>query len=372
MVLFLVGKEHRKSIERILIKIGTNILIDDRFNLREDNLKRIVSQVSTLVSRGIKVILVSSGAIGLGVSRLGLGAVPKDDSLRRLCAGVGQAGLTQRYDIEFSRYDLKTCQLLLTVNELDNRAQFLKTRSMINTAIDKGVVIIINENDTVTHEHNSFGNNDTLAMHVASKVDASLAVFLTNVNGVYTKDPEMGGELIDVVDNGLDLNISRSKSRLGSGGMYEKVSSARNCSRLGIPVIVANGNSDGIIDQIISGRFTGTMFKEESRQNSKKRWIYVTKSKGNVDVDEGAFIALNTKNSLLAAGISLVEGDFKRKDVITISYNDNVIAKAIAELASEEVVDVMGKSSKVIKGMEGYEDYRQVCARENMVFTISK
>lgn len=364
-----MGKKHRPQIRKVVIKIGTNLLIGSDFKVRHENFERITKQIAKLVSENIKVIIVSSGAVGAGIDVLGLNSVPRYSPLKRLCAGIGQAEIIGQYRKCFSEHCLNISQILITKNEINERKKFLDIKDMLLVALGRKIVPVINENDIVTSDEDSFGNNDNLAMHIASKIDADLVIFLTNVDGVYTKDPKKDdSKLIDEIHHSEEIDVGKSKSSLGAGGIHEKIRSARKCGMMGIPVVIGNGNKEGIISNIIKGNTLGTKINADEKKNSKKRWIFNAEARGKLVIDEGAFIALNKKNSLLAAGIESAQGHFEKKSIVEIIYKGKKIAKAIVEFSSDDIGRIMGKKSKYIKKIEGFKEYRQVCARESIVF----
>ena len=356
-----------RSGKKIVVKIGTNLLFD-KGKVRQENFENIVKSV--IKSRDDKIIIVSSGAVALGRESLKVRCKHEDDIIRNICASVGQTELMRHFISHFSYHNAKAGQILLTQNELSNRETYLRVKEVLEGMIKNKVVPIINENDAVKSQNNKFRDNDHLAIKVASKIEADLLIILTNVSGVYDSDPRESNDAKLMTEFAKeDLTRIRIGKRNGVnslGGMKSKVESALLCSQLGIPTIIANGNEPDIISKIIEGFGTGTFFKTEDRLNSKKRWVMLTKERGAIDIDKGAFDALKANKSLLAVGITSVEGEFSVNDVISIKHEGKTVAKAIVECNSEVLSFIKSKRTEEIKTV--IKDYLCVAKHENIAF----
>jgi len=320
------------------------------------------------------VIIVSSGAVGSGVEELGLKTTPRDVPTRQGAAAVGQSILIETWRGALKEYGLKVAQILLTYENFSNRRTYLNLRNSMEILTKQGVIPIINENDPISvHEiEETFGDNDKLSALVASKVDAGLLILLTDVNGLYDKNPRhKDARLITEVEKitslieqvGGDPGSWRSK-----GGMKTKIEAARIAMKSGCNMIIANAREKGILDRIIEGERLGTLFKApKSRFTNKERWIRFSGSHGVVKVDKGANDALLHCGSLLPSGILGVEGEFDAGVIVSVTYNDKEIAKGIVEYSSEELDKIKGKHTDQIEKVLGYRNHESAIIRENMV-----
>jgi glutamate 5-kinase len=320
---------------RLVVKLGTNVIMRNDGLPALGRLYGILESVATLGRAGRQVILVSSGAIGLGAQQLGLDHKPELLAEKQACAAVGQGRLMALYQEGFARLGVVAAQVLLTEYDFSNRQRFLNLRATLDHLLELGVVPIINENDTVsTAELESsegfrttpvFGDNDKLSALVASGVAADTLLILSDVDGLYTgnphKDPE--AKLIPLVRE-LTPEIegcADGQSARGRGGMASKLAAVRVATMAGTRVLIASGATPGILDQILAGEGVGTLFEPGLRLKSKKRWIaHASQVTGRIRVNEGArSVLLAGKASLLSAGVVGLEGDFVRDDVVAIA-----------------------------------------------------
>jgi len=356
-------KSSRKK--RIVIKIGTNLILDK--GIRHDNIKQLTDSIASI--KNYEVILVSSGAVGLGRSSLNAKLKHEDDIMRNVCASVGQIQLIELFKSAFSSYNINTGQILLTQNEIANRESFLRIKELLSEMVKNNIIPIINENDSIHGPHNKFRDNDDLAIKIASKIEADLLIILTNVDGVYKKDPKAysDAELIENlgIEDIKDIQMGRKTNGFSTGGMESKLKTALLSSELGIKTVIANGNEDNVIKKIIDGVKLGTSISAQEKMESKKRWILLTKKKGSITIDEGAFKALKNNKSLLAIGIISAEGSFMANDVIAVKFKDKIIGKTITECASDLLQFIIGKNTEEVKKV--LKDYKGVAKQENIV-----
>jgi len=329
------GRESLAQARRVVVKMGTNVIIGNEGLPALSRLYAIMESVATLRREGKEVILVSSGAIGLGSQALNLEGKPRTLELKQACAAVGQGRLMSLYQEGFGRLGLVAAQVLLTEDDFGHRQRFLNLRNTLEKLLELGIVPIINENDTVsTAELESvgtdwkrpiFGDNDKLSALVASGMDADLLMILSDVDGLYTgnpsKDPE--AKLIPLVE-ALTPEIegcADGQSSRGRGGMASKLAAVRVATQAGSRVIIASGAAHGILGRILAGDEVGTLFLAETRIKGKKRWIaHASHIAGRLRVNAGAESALRGgKASLLAAGIISIEGEFHVEDVVSIA-----------------------------------------------------
>lgn len=365
--------------QRIVVKVGTSTLTHNTGKLNLNLIEKLVRQLTDLRYQDKEVLLVTSGAVGAGMGRLGLKEKPRTMPEKQAAAAVGQGILMHIYEKLFSEYGQVVAQLLLTRSDVNDRRRFLNARNTLLTLLNKGVVPIINENDTVAIEEFKFGDNDTLGALVAGLVDADLLILLSDIDGLYTGDPrkDKDAQLIPVVEEiteeiqGLAGSVG---SKFGSGGMATKISAAKIVVNAGIPMIIANGSQPDVIRDIFSGGITGTLFiPREVKPHARKSWIaFGSDIEGKLWVDDGARKAILTNGkSLLPSGIIKVEGDFTSGHVVSIVDTDGLeFARGIVNYNASELEKIKGVQCREIAGILGYKDYDEVIHRDNLALRI--
>lgn len=362
-----------------VVKVGTGVLTADDGRLDPERIGRLAEQICAILDAGKRVALVSSGAVGAGMGRLGL--LKRPDDLRGLqaAAAVGQADLIRSYDEGFRRHGRNAAQLLLTHEDFDSRPRYLNMRHTLNALFEFGAVPVINENDTISTAEIKFGDNDRLAAMVANLLQAPLLIILSVVDGLYATDPSAGpvGEPIPLI---ADLDDSTfglagaSKSLLGSGGMRSKLEAARLVTRAGGSVIIASGKRDDPLTRILAGEPIGSLFLAQGRnQTARKRWIGLTaRPRGYYVVDQGARKALETgANSLLSIGVTDVVGEFGKGDVVAVRDAFGVeFARGLTNYASAEALLVRGLRTEQVRQALGTALYDEVIHRDNLVLVI--
>jgi len=314
--------------ERVVVKLGTRVLTDADGRPALARLFEVVETAAALVRGGTEVLLVSSGAVGLGTEALGLEETPSELVARQACAAVGQPRLVQLYAQGFEQKGLCCAQVLLTESDFENRARYLNLRRTLTALLRRQVVPVINENDAVATEELAlygkvFGDNDRLSALVAAKLDADLLVLLTDVDGLYDQDPSLHPDatLIDTLDPDDPLpEAGGSRSGPGRGGMASKLEAASIAARNGCHAVIASGLAPGGLARVLAGEPVGTHVRARPGLAARKRWIaYATATRGRLHLDEGAVRALRVAGaSLLAAGVQEVEGDFHEGDVVDL------------------------------------------------------
>ncbi len=361
----------------VVIKVGTNVLADPTGHLDRHRISSLADQLHRLRQGGRKVVLVTSGAIGAGVGKLGLGKRPTDLAHLQACAAVGQSALMQLYQESLARYGVHTAQILLTAGDFDNRARYLNARNTICTLFEYGALPIINENDTVAVAEIKFGDNDHLAAMVTNLLRAPLLVLLTNVDGLYSDDPRTNpdAELLATVPN-IDSSVTglaaATKSALGTGGMESKLKAARLVTASGEAVIMANGSLDGILDRVFAGEPVGTLFLPHGQEvSSRKRWFgFTVRPKGILRLDPGARQAVLDGKSLLPIGVTAVEGEFGKGDVVSILDPEGVeVARGLSNYSSAAAERVRGQHTDRIAAILGSVPYPELVHRDNLVIT---
>jgi glutamate 5-kinase len=363
---------------RVVIKIGTNLLADKIKGVNPAKIDEIATSVSFLRSLGKDVAIVSSGAIGAGVAALKLPARPKSIPEKQATAAVGQPLLMEAYETAFRKQRIEIAQILLTKDDFVNRGRYVNAKNTFSVLFEKGVVPVVNENDSVAVEEIKLGDNDNLSALVANLIEADLLVILSDIDGLYTDDPQKNSnaELIPVVEKitpQIEKLAKKSGSDLSSGGMITKLQAARRCVSAGIAMIIANGIHPREIEEIFSGNFKGTLFlPRQSNLNVRKKWIgFISHSKGYIIIDNGAKEAvLKKQKSLLPSGILEVHGDFKANDTITVKDIEGVeIAKGVSAYSSVDLEAIKGKKTSEIGKILRSATFDEVIHKDNLVIT---
>ncbi len=373
--------EKRASIfngaKRVVIKIGSNVLTEDNgLNLKA--IRSISRQICRLIDGGIETILVSSGAMASGIRKVGLDKRPDEIPKRQAIAAVGQAGLIMEYEKAFARYHKKVAQILLTGDDLNNRKRYLNARNTLCMLLSWQVVPIINENDTVMTEEIQFGDNDNLAAMITLLMDADILVNLTDIDGLYTKDPRTNSDadfisLVSTIGEDIKKIASDIPGALGTGGMLSKINAAKKVTSAGIPMVIANGGRQDVLIKLFSGKDIGTFFAPKKKKlKSRKCWIAFTlKPKGVIKIDDGAAEAiLNRGKSLLPSGIVEVEGEFSVGDPVEFKKTDDeTLGSGLVNYSSTDIRKIMGLKSSQIKSRLGHKPYDDVIHRDNLAVT---
>lgn len=370
------------NIKRIVIKLGTNVLRNEEGEVALSRIYSFIEDISKLVKSGKEVIIVTSGAVGLGKKKLELTSTT-EDGVKQACAAVGQSRLMSYYENGFGVYDIPVAQILLTEDDFSLRHRYLSLRTTLNKLLEFGVVPIINQNDTVsTIELNDmlagiqvcFSDNDKLSALVASELDADLLILLSDIDGLYTANPKTdpNAQLIRRVDCVTDeiLALGEGASEGGRGGMKTKLEAAKLVTRFGGKVLIANGKTPYIINKIFSNEEVGTMFcPTDENLSGKKRWIgYATNVRGKLVVNEGAKCSILEKcTSLLPIGIVDVINEFKQGEVVSIiDENGTEFARGMVNYDSDECKKIAGAHSNDIISILGYKNYDAVITRDNI------
>ncbi len=359
-----------------MIKVGTNVLSDPRGRLDPMRMAELARQIAELKNAGKQIVLVSSGAIGAGVGRLGLPGRPTDLPGLQACAAVGQCFLMRAWEDAFSPHKLPTAQILLTAGDFDNRPRYLNARNTILTLLEWGAIPIINENDTVSVAEIRFGDNDTLAAMVAGLIRAPILVLLSVIDGLLESDPHTDPtakvlKWVPDIDDSVLERAGVSKSSLGSGGMKSKLKAARMATIAGTSVFMAKGTDPGILQEIFSDVEKGTHFlAKEVGLPSWKRWIgYTAQPRGTIKLDAGAAKALVAHGkSLLPIGITEVTGTYHKGAVVSLlDPNGMEIARGLSNYSALDTGRIKGLRTDEITAKLGSCAYVEVVHRDNLV-----
>ncbi len=363
------------SAKRWVVKIGSALLTDDGRGLNAGLINQWVDHLAKLSVDGIELVLVSSGAVAAGMTRLGWSQRPTAIHHLQAAAAVGQMGLVQTWEAAFARYNMHTAQILLVHDDLSHRQRYLNARSAINTLIELGVVPVVNENDTVVTEEFRFGDNDTLAAMVANLIDADLLLILTDQAGLFDSDPRdnPSAKLISQAaadDDALLTYAGASKGHLGQGGMATKIKAARLASRSGTNTIIVGGHNPSVLTDVASGKLVGTLLTAGAEGAARKHWLAVhSAASGSLLLDNGAVKVLkDSGGSLLSVGVIEVQGQFERGEIVLcVDASGTEVAKGIVNYSSVEAKQIAGKHSGQFEEILGYRDQDELIHRDNLV-----
>ena len=372
------------NIKRIVFKFGTNVLRNDEGYISLARIYSFIEAIAKYKKMGKEVLIVTSGAVGLGAKKINAADL-SEISLKQACAAIGQSQLMSIYEDGFSKFDIVTAQILLTEEDFSNRRRYLNLRSTLDTLLKYNVIPIINENDTVSSDELkllydvtqiSFSDNDKLSALVASELDADLLIILSDINGLYDDNPKTNPnanfihEVFEVTKEIESLGLDASKG--GRGGMKTKLQAAKIVTRSGCALIIANGKTPNILNNIFTTKEKTIFYpvEENNELNTKKRWIaYATTIIGKLVVNNGAKKAIIEKeSSLLPIGVTKVVNNFKKGDIVSIIDEDGEeFARGIINYNSEDTIKIIGKHSDSILEILGYKNYDALITRDYIV-----
>jgi glutamate 5-kinase len=365
-----------RQARRLVVKIGSALLTNDGRGLDVAALGLWVDQIADLVGSGVEVVIVSSGSVAEGMSRLGWTIRPEQLHELQAAAAVGQMGLVQTWEAQFKRHDLHTAQILLTHDDLSDRKRYLNARSTLRALLDFGVVPIVNENDTVVTDEIRFGDNDTLGALVANLVEADGLILLTDQIGLFDKDPRENPDAALVEqrqanDPELDAMAGTGMGALGRGGMQTKVRAARLAARSGAFTVIVGGKIEQVITRLREGDPIGTLLlPEQGRIAARKQWLAShLQTRGKLTLDQGAVTVLcRGGRSLLPVGVKGISGQFRRGEMVScIDENGKEVARGLVNYDADEARAIAGLSSKRITEVLGYISDEEMIHRDNLV-----
>jgi len=363
----------------IVVKVGTSGITTSEGNLDEEEMQKLTSQIVAATKQGDKVVLVTSGAVAAGIAELGIPLKPNDVVFQQAAAATGQSVLMAKYRELFKEHGLKAAQILLTAEDLSNRASYVHTCNVLRMLLKTGVIPIINENDVTSVDELrrtegykvNFSDNDILSVLVASAIGADMTIILSDVDGLYTADPQKpGAQLIKTVD-AITPELKSSlngKSKLGRGGIQSKIKAAEIATSCGIPVVIANSRKENVLLDILVGKDVGTFFKPQNTMSAVKRWIaYGAAVKGQIHVNEGAKKAVLEGSSLLPVGITRVVGHFNVGDVVSIVDESKVeFAKGNPNFTSGELNMIKGLQVTEVQKKLGSDKPKEAIEHRNI------
>jgi glutamate 5-kinase len=381
---------------RIVIKIGTNTIMrrkdspgrlcasnrspdkgSDSGGVDVEYLHRTAAQIAELARAGKQVIVVTSGAIGMGARELGIAKRVTELRMRQACAAIGQIALMDEYRRAFGVFGLTPAQILVTRDEWDNRTAYLNLRTAVETLLEERAIPVFNENDVVSTAEigNAFGDNDRLSAYIASKVDAELLLILSDVDALYDADPrdKPDAKAIPYVRELTESIVAAAGgkgSEFSTGGMATKLKAVEIARDAGCKVVVADGRAERVIVRIVDGESVGTLFDASHGLKNRERWIKNSQAQGSISIDAGALAAIKARHSLLPAGVAAVEGHFERGAVVLVRLTRSKAgaAKLVTSLSSEELELAQGKKSEEVEALLGPEAPKLVARPEETVF----
>ena len=367
-----------KKVKRVVVKVGTSTLTHATGRLNLDQIEKLVRQISDLANEGREMILVTSGAVGAGIAEIGLSERPSTIPEKQACAAVGQGILMHIYRKFFSEYGYMVGEVLLTREDSVKRDRYANSRRTLLTLLEMSVIPIINENDAVVIDELKIGDNDTLAAMVATLVDADLLIILSDIDGMYDKNPQIHLDakllpVIPMITTEVEAAAGGAGSSGGTGGMATKISAGKIVTSSGIPMVIAQGSSEKILGRILSGeeKDTGTLFTaRSSRIEMRKRFLaFGARTKGVVVVDSGCEKALLEKgSSLLPTGVISVEGDFHPGDTVKVlNEAGQEIARGLVNYSYEEALKIKGASTNKLAEILGHKSYDELIHRDYLV-----
>ena len=364
--------------KRIVVKVGSSLVTNEGRGLDAEAIGQWSEQLAALAKGGREVIMVSSGAIAEGMKRLGWVSRPKAIHELQAAAAVGQMGLVQMYETKLRENGIGSAQVLLTHADLADRERYLNARSTLLTLLSLGVVPVINENDTVVNDEIKFGDNDTLGALVANLVEADALIILTDQKGLYTADPrkDPSARFVDVGkagDAALEAMAGGAGSSIGSGGMITKILAAKRAAGSGASTVIAWGREPSVLLRLTQGEAIGTLLVAQTAKNqARKQWMADhLQMRGSVTVDAGAAAKVAGEGkSLLPIGMTAVQGEFSRGDVIAVLSTDGVeMARGLSNYSSAEARLICRKSSSEFERLLGYTGEPEMVHRTNLVLT---
>jgi glutamate 5-kinase len=364
------------NIKRVVVKVGSRVITSPKNELDLSLINSLAEDIQALHNEKCQILVVSSGAIVAGIQDLKLKSRPADLSSKQATSAVGQVKLMHSYSTAFKKYNTPVAQILLTREDLQNRHRYLNAKNTLNRLLEKGVIPVINENDTVAVEEIKFGDNDTLSALVTLMMDADLLAILTSTDGLYTDMPRKNKKVkfvpyVEKITPQIE-KMAKCKGD-GAGGMETKIQAAKILTQSGIPVVIANGRKKHVLKRIIFREEIGTFFfPAGQKKKGKKKWIafFSLKPKGQISVDKGAKEAL-VKNgkSLLPSGIISVKGKFAAGDLVSVvDKKDKEFARGMSNYGSDEIEKIKGlKSSEIKKALSPLSHCKFLCENDEII-----
>jgi len=365
---------YSKKFKKIVIKVGSSILIDKNGKPKKKWLKEFTKDIKSLLKKKKQVVIVSSGAIAMGCEYLSIKKNGLKVDKSQAVASIGQIELMNFYKKIFDNGKIKISQILLTLDDTERRRRSLNARRTIDNLLGMGIVPIVNENDTTATTEIKYGDNDRLAARVSQIISADCLILLSDVDGLYTSNPKKNKETkliktVKAIDKNIEKYATRSENFYGSGGMKTKIEAAKICQLSGCYMAIANGNYINPIKKIIENKKCTWFLPRVSKLDARKQWIIGSISpKGEVVIDEGALRAINNGKSLLPAGVKKINGVFEKGDHILVKDQNNFeCARGLTSFSSLEIEKIKGSHSSKIKNILGYSSREEIIHKDDLV-----
>lgn len=366
-----------KDVKRIVIKVGSSTITYGTGKRNFSRIDRLAREIADLANQGKEIILVSSGAVAVGVDRLGLSAKPKTIPGKQAAAAVGQGVLMHTYEKIFAEYGQIVAQVLLTRMDSVDRHRYTNSRNTFLALLDYKVIPIVNENDVVSIDELKIGDNDNLSALVAGIVDADLLIILSDVDGLYTANPQkdpnakLVPEVTDITQE-IEESAGDAGSTVGTGGMFTKIQAAKVATSSGIHMVIASGEEKDAISRILEGEEVGTLFvSRENRLQFRKRWLaFGARIAGKIVVDDGCAKAVRKAGacSILPAGITNVDGEFEAGNTVSVvDKSGHELARGLTNYSSEELARIKGAKTSEIEALIGHKHFDEVIHRDDLV-----
>jgi glutamate 5-kinase len=363
-------------VRRLVVKVGSGLVTTPGAGAAPERIETLAADIVS-IREGRRIVLVTSGAIASGTARLKLPERPRSIPEKQAAAAVGQSALMWQYEAAFGRHQVQVGQVLLTAQDISDRARYLNAKNTLLALLKFDVLPVVNENDTVAVEEIKVGDNDNLSALVASLIDADLLVLLTDVDGLYTDDPSRNASArkVDTVEAITDeiARLAHDRAdRISVGGMATKLQAARKAAAAGVPMIIANGRTAQVLTRLLRGEPLGTRFEPKAdRLGARKRWIaFAVPPQGRLTVDAGAVRALTLGGkSLLPSGVVQVEGDFAAGEVVAVvgEADGKEFARGLVNFDAPELRRIRGAKTRDIEARLGYKSFDEVIHRDNLV-----
>lgn len=365
------------KVKSLIIKIGSSSLCDEKGNINKEKILNLIQQIAYIKRKGIKITLVSSGAINAGVHAMNLTTRPKTIPQKQALAAIGQACLMQIYEDLFSLFDLKCGQILLNHDDFDDRKRLMNFNHAMQSLMDYDVIPIINENDTLAVDEIKVGDNDTLASLIVPAVAGDMLVLVSDIDGLYDDNPHINKDAkliknVSGVTKEIESMAKDASSKVGTGGMITKIKAAKVCNDFGCDMVIVNGSQANVLIDLIEGKEVGTYFNGNigRKLTSRQHWImYRSMPKGNIVVDNGAKLALiKNHTSLLPKGIVDIQGNFLISQIVDVNdLEGNLLARGMVNYSSDEIKLIKGLNTSEIENVLHYKDYDEIIHANNLV-----
>jgi len=360
--------------KKIVIKVGSSILIDNKGKPKKLWLKEFAKDVKNLTKQKKQIVIVSSGAIAIGCEYLGIKKTGLKVDKSQAVASIGQIELMDFYKNIFNKKKIKISQILLTLDDTEQRRRSINARRTIDNLLGMNVIPIVNENDTTATTEIKYGDNDRLAARVAQIISADCLILLSDVDGLYTENPKKNKNTkliysVKEIDEKIKKYASNSESMYGSGGMKTKIEAAKICQLSGCHMVIANGNNINPIEKIIKNKNCTWFLPKISKLDARKQWIIGSVApKGEVIIDQGAVQAIQNGKSLLPAGVKKINGNFEKGDHILVKDINNIeCARGLTSFSSNEIEKIKGLHSSKIKNILGYSSREEIVHKDDLV-----